>query len=133
VVVNLSAVQFKRRDIVRDVAEVLEKTGLEGRYLELEVTESVLMEDVSTVANRLMALRDIGVKIAIDDFGTGYSSLSYLKRLPIDKLKIDRSFIQDLPHDPDDLAITGAIISMARASDKALAKVWKLPSNSPFA
>jgi diguanylate cyclase (GGDEF)-like protein/PAS domain S-box-containing protein len=115
VVVNLSAVQFKRRDLVQDVAQVLQKTGLDGRYLELEVTESVLMEDVSTVTNTLMALRDIGVKIAIDDFGTGYSSLSYLKRFPIDKLKIDRSFIRDLPQDSDDLAITGAIISMAQS------------------
>ena len=115
VVVNLSAVQFKRRDLVRDVAQVLERTGLDGRYLELEVTESVLMEDVSTLTHTLMSLRDIGVKIAIDDFGTGYSSLSYLKRFPIDKLKIDRSFIQDLPHDPDDLAITAAIISMAQS------------------
>jgi diguanylate cyclase (GGDEF)-like protein/PAS domain S-box-containing protein len=115
IVVNLSAVQFKRRDLVSDVARVLENTGLEGRYLELEVTESVLMEDVATLTNTLLHLKNLGVKIAIDDFGTGYSSLSYLKRFPIDKIKIDRSFVRDLPHDADDLAITSAIISMAQS------------------
>ena len=115
IVVNLSAVQFKRHDLVADVARVLEKTGLEGCYLELEVTESVLLEDVATLTNTLLHLKNLGVKIAIDDFGTGYSSLSYLKRFPIDKIKIDRSFIRDLPDDADDSAITSAIISMAQS------------------
>ena len=113
--VNLSAVQFKRRDLVADLAHVLERTGLDAQYLELEVTESVLMEDVTTLIGTLLALKDLGVKIAIDDFGTGYSSLSYLKRFPIDKIKIDRSFVHDLPHDADDLAITGAIIGIAKS------------------
>ena len=115
VVVNMSAVQFKRRDLVADVADVLQKTRLDGRHLELEVTESVLMEDVATLSNTLLRLKNLGVKIAIDDFGTGYSSLNYLKRFPIDKIKIDRTFVRDLPNDTDDLAITSAIISIAKS------------------
>ena len=113
--VNMSAIQFKRRDLVADVARVLAATGLEGCYLELEVTESGLMEDVGAIRATLEGLRLLGVKVAIDDFGTGYSSLSYLKRFPIDKLKIDRSFVLDLASDADDLAITGAIIGMAKS------------------
>jgi len=111
--VNVSAIQFHRGDLVADVKRVLEETGLEGRYLELELTESLLM-DRDIVGNALAGLRALGVKIAIDDFGTGYSSLSYLKRYPIDKLKIDRSFIDDLGTDADDRAIAVAIINLAK-------------------
>ena len=111
--VNVSAVQFLRGDLVAGVNRVLEETGLEGRYLELELTESLLM-DKEVVGEALAGLRALGVKITIDDFGTGYSSLSYLKRLPIDKLKIDRSFIDDLGTDADDRAIAIAIINLAK-------------------
>ena len=111
--VNVSAVQFHRGDLVASVKRVLEETGLEGRYLELELTESLLM-DREVVGEALEGLRALGVRITIDDFGTGYSSLSYLKRLPIDKLKIDRSFIDDLGTDADDRAIAIAIINLAK-------------------
>ena len=111
--VNVSAVQFRRGDLVADVKRVLEETGLEGRYLELELTESLLM-DKEVVGEALAGLRALGVKITIDDFGTGYSSLGYLKRYPIDKLKIDRSFIDDLGTDADDRAIAIAIINLAK-------------------
>jgi diguanylate cyclase (GGDEF)-like protein/PAS domain S-box-containing protein len=111
--VNVSAVQFRRGDLVADVKRVLEETGLEGRYLELELTESLLM-DKEVVGEALAGLRALGVKITIDDFGTGYSSLGYLKRYPIDKLKIDRSFIDDLGTDADDRAIASAIINLAK-------------------
>jgi diguanylate cyclase (GGDEF)-like protein/PAS domain S-box-containing protein len=111
--VNVSAVQFRRGDLVAEVKRVLQETGLEGRYLELELTESLLMNK-EVVGEALAGLRALGVKITIDDFGTGYSSLSYLKRLPIDKLKIDRSFIDDLGTDADDRAIAIAIINLAK-------------------
>jgi diguanylate cyclase (GGDEF)-like protein/PAS domain S-box-containing protein len=111
--VNVSAVQFHRGALVADVKRVLEETGLEGRYLELELTESLLM-DREVAGEALAGLRALGVKITIDDFGTGYSSLSYLKRYPIDKLKIDRSFIDDLGTDADDRAIAIAIINLAK-------------------
>ncbi len=111
--VNVSAVQFRRGELVADVKRVLEETGLEGRYLELELTESLLM-DKEVVGAALAGLRALGVRITIDDFGTGYSSLSYLKRYPIDKLKIDRSFIDDLGTDADDRAIAVAIINLAK-------------------
>ena len=111
--VNVSAVQFRRGDLVAGVKRVLDETGLEGRYLELELTESLLM-DKEVVGPALAGLRALGVKITIDDFGTGYSSLSYLKRYPIDKLKIDRSFIDDLGTDADERAIAIAIINLAK-------------------
>ena len=111
--VNVSAAQFRRGDLVAGVKRVLQETGLEGRYLELELTESLLM-DQEVVGTTLAGLRAIGVRITIDDFGTGYSSLSYLKRYPIDKLKIDRSFIDDLGTDADDRAIAIAIINLAK-------------------
>jgi EAL domain-containing protein (putative c-di-GMP-specific phosphodiesterase class I) len=96
------------------VAAVLAETGLEARYLAFELTESMLMQDTSDVVRTLQGLRELGVRLAIDDFGTGHSSLMNLKRFPIDKLKIDRTFIRDTPGDPDDVAITAAIIDLAR-------------------
>ncbi|HSF48718.1 MAG TPA: EAL domain-containing protein [Burkholderiales bacterium] len=113
VAVNLSPRQFRRRDLVELVRNALRDTGLEPRYLELELTESALMQHLEETVATLNALRQMGVRIAIDDFGMGYSSLSYLKRFPIGKLKIDRSFVRDIPHDQDDAAIAGAIIAMA--------------------
>ena len=113
IAVNLSAVQFKQRDLVEDIAARLREHGVSGEMLELELTESLFMEDVNAMSRTLHQLKDLGVSLAVDDFGTGYSSLSYLKRYPIDKIKIDRSFIRDIPTDTDDVAITLAIISLA--------------------
>ncbi len=113
IAVNLSAVQFKQRDLVEDIAARLREHGVSGEMLELELTESLFMEDVNAMSRTLHQLKDLGISLAVDDFGTGYSSLSYLKRYPIDKIKIDRSFIRDVPTDPDDVAITLAIIGLA--------------------
>jgi len=112
--VNVSALQFRRGNLVAEVGRILAQTGLAGSCLELELTESVLM-DPAAAAETLGGLRALGVQLAIDDFGTGFSSMSYLKRLPIDKLKIDRSFVTDLLTDPDDVAIVRAIISLGQA------------------
>jgi len=113
--VNLSAVQFKRGDVEASVERALSASGLAPELLELELTESTLLHNVESVLTSLLRLKQMGVKLAIDDFGTGYSSLSYLKRLSIDKLKIDQSFVRDLASDPDDEAIVRAIIQMARS------------------
>ena len=113
VAVNLSARQFRQQDLVELVTRILRETGLDAAYLELELTESMIMHDVEATIATLTRLKAIGVKFSIDDFGTGYSSLSYLKRFPIDFLKIDQSFVRDLTTDPDDAAITKTIISMA--------------------
>src|SRR5260370_21495631 len=93
--VNVSAVQFTRPDFVRTIADVLEQSGLEPQFLELELTESVVIRDVRESAGKMEQLRALGVKISVDDFGAGYSSLSYLQRLPIDILKLDRSFVEE--------------------------------------
>ena len=115
VAVNLSAVEFKQRDLVREISDVLAATGLAAHYLEIELTESVLMDRDSHVLETLKALSAMGVGLTIDDFGTGYSSLGYLKRYPIDKLKIDRCFVSEVTGEGHDLAITTAIIQMARS------------------
>ena len=111
--VNLSARQFQHTNLAKEVAEVLRGTGLEQRYLELEITESTVMEDARSTIGTLRQLRNLGVRLAIDDFGTGYSSLSYLKRFPIDFLKIDRSFVDGLSKDPEDAVIVSGIITLA--------------------
>ena len=111
--VNVSGYQFMHGDIVASVKQVLQSTGLNSKYLELEVTESFVMEHPERGEVILNELRDFGVSIAIDDFGTGYSSLSYLKQLPVNRLKIDRSFVMDIPQDKDDEAIVATIIAMA--------------------
>ncbi|MBP8120001.1 MAG: EAL domain-containing protein [Burkholderiales bacterium] len=113
IAVNLSAVQFKQKDLVEDIAARLREHGVPGNMLELELTESLFMEDVNLMSRTLHRLKELGVSLAVDDFGTGYSSLSYLKRYPIDKIKIDRSFVRDIPTDPDDVAISVAIIGLA--------------------
>jgi len=95
------------------VRNALETTGLEGKYLGLELTESMLMENPDEIVRTLKTIKDMGVKISIDDFGTGYSSFSNLRRFPLDELKIDRSFLIDVPNSTDDAAIVGAIIAMA--------------------
>ena len=114
VAVNLSALNFKQGDLLDEISGVLLETGLEPAFLEIELTESVLMDQDSQVLETLAALSKLGVGLTLDDFGTGYSSLAYLKRYPIHKLKIDRSFIEDLVTDEDDRTLTTAIIQMAR-------------------
>lgn len=113
VAVNLSARQFRRTDLVAFVAEVLADTGLPAHLLELEITESTLMHNVEEVIQRLEALVRLGVRLAIDDFGTGYSSLAYLKRFPVQKLKIDQSFVRGLGGDGNDAAIVKTVIALA--------------------
>lgn len=112
--VNLSPRQFWERDLCSYVAGVLQSTGLEPNCLKLEITEGLLLDHPPRAMSTLWNLRDMGVRLALDDFGTGYSSLSYLKRYPFDSLKIDRTFVVDLEHDPDDLSLTRTIIAMAR-------------------
>jgi len=114
VAVNLSSVQFRQRDFVREVEDALAETGLDPQYLAFELTESMLMSDTGDMVRTLEGLKALGVKLAIDDFGTGHSSLMHLKRFPIDKLKIDRTFVRDTPDDADDCAITAAVIDLAR-------------------
>lgn len=113
--VNLSAVQFQRGDLERCVAEALAESGLDPVLLELELTESLLLDDAEGVLAAARRFKALGVRLSIDDFGTGYSSLAYLKRFDVDKLKIDQSFVRDIASDPDDAAIVRAIISMARS------------------
>ncbi len=115
VAVNMSAIQFRKQDIQDTVAQVLKDSGLAPRFLELELTERSIMKDAEDAARLLGELKQMGVQLSIDDFGTGYSSLNYLKRFPLDKLKIDRSFVKDIPLDMDDAAITQAIIGMAHS------------------
>ena len=123
VAVNLSAVQFKRGDLVKTVSSALYDSGLEPAQLELELTESILIQDTENVLGTVRQLKSLGVKLAIDDFGTGYSSLSYLKRFDFDKLKIDQSFIRDMASNPNDSAIVRAVIQMAHSLNlKAIAE-----------
>lgn len=110
--VNVSPRQFRRENIVHTVAEVLRETGLEPRYLELELTENMVMHDAPQLVAMLDELKNLGVQIAVDDFGTGYSNLSYLKRFPVDRLKIDRSFVEHIASDADDATIVRAIIAL---------------------
>lgn len=114
IAVNMSARQFNQKDLVPMVRRVLADTGLAAEYLELEITESILMNNVDGAIERLMELNELGVQLSIDDFGTGYSSLAYLKQFPIHYLKIDRSFVRDVMVDPNDAAIATTIIDLAR-------------------
>lgn len=115
VAVNLAAKQFRHSDLVQVVKSALESANLQPGYLELELTESAVMEDADQSAETLKALSQMGVHVSIDDFGTGYSSLSYLRRFPLDKLKIDRSFIREVMSNPEDAVIVNAIISLAHS------------------
>jgi EAL domain-containing protein (putative c-di-GMP-specific phosphodiesterase class I) len=113
--VNVSAVQFRQENFCDTIKKVLDDTGLDPRFLELELTESLLVGDAELTVSVIQKLKRMGVTLAIDDFGTGYSSLSYLKHFPVSKLKIDRSFVRDVAVNLDDAAITTAIISMAKS------------------
>ncbi|WP_083774937.1 putative bifunctional diguanylate cyclase/phosphodiesterase [Neptuniibacter caesariensis] len=114
VCVNLSTRQFDDPALISHIEEAIETSGLDPRWLELEITESMLMRDMSTAIDILNSIKQKGISLAIDDFGTGYSSLSYLKKMPVDLLKIDRSFLQDIPSDRDNMAITSTIIAMTK-------------------
>lgn len=113
--VNVSARQFYRANLAETVTAVLAETGLGAEWLALEITETVLMQDMEGAISTLNGLKDIGVGVTIDDFGTGYSSLNYLKRFPVQTLKLDRSFVANVPSDAEDKAITAAVIAMAHA------------------
>ncbi len=115
IAVNVSPVQFRQAGFVHMVAGALATSGLAAPWLELELTERTVMHDVEITLGTLSALSRMGIHLSLDDFGTGYSSLAYLKRFPVDKLKIDRSFISDLAHDADDQAIASTIVSMGRS------------------
>ena len=114
VAVNLSALQFKRGNILDTVSKVLERSGLPPSLLDLELTESILLQDMESALKIIRGLKALGVQLSIDDFGTGYSSLSYLKQLHVDKLKIDQSFVRDIVTDVDDMAIVSAIIQLGK-------------------
>ncbi|MBI2306397.1 MAG: EAL domain-containing protein [Rhodocyclales bacterium] len=115
VAVNISSAQFRQKRFDEAIAGILQLTGLPAEHLELELTESIVMEDAEATVQTLRQLSAMGVQLAIDDFGTGYSSLSYLKRFPIDKLKIDQSFVRDIVTDADDWAIASTVISMGQS------------------
>lgn len=114
VAVNLSARQFQDTHLIASLEKIIDQSGINPSSLHLELTESMLMGDVELAVQQLHQIKRLGVSISIDDFGTGYSSLSYLKRFPVDMLKVDRSFVQDIPDDPNDMEITAAIIAMAQ-------------------
>jgi len=115
IAVNLSLKQFMRKDFVEKIAEILKNSILDPQYLELEITESIAMKDVEITITILRRLKNMGIRLAIDDFGTGYSSLAHLKQMPLDVLKIDRSFVKDITNNPDDATIALAVIRMAHA------------------
>ncbi|NOX42693.1 MAG: EAL domain-containing protein [Gammaproteobacteria bacterium] len=115
IAVNLSALQFRKNDLVETISNILASAGLDPQYLELEITESFLMDNVDSAIAKLQDLSALGVCLALDDFGTGYSSLSYLKRFPLNTLKIDQSFVKDISTDPGDGAIAEAIVALAQS------------------
>jgi diguanylate cyclase len=133
VAVNLSARQFRHENLVAMIRRVLNQTGLDPTLLVLELTEASIMEDVKMTIATLQALKTTGVEIAIDDFGTGYSSLNYLRRFPIDTLKIDRSFVAQVTENPQDAAITSAVIAMAQSLKlKVIAEGVETPAQLAF-
>jgi EAL domain-containing protein (putative c-di-GMP-specific phosphodiesterase class I) len=115
VAVNVSAHQFRQTDFVEEVLAVLKSTGANPQRLKLELTESLLVHDVEEIIEKMFALKAKGIGFSLDDFGTGYSSLSYLKRLPLDQLKIDQSFVRDILVDPNDAAIARTIVALAES------------------
>lgn len=115
IAVNVSARDFRDSDMHAIIRDIIELTGIDPAYLNIEITESVIMRNVDSAVRALFDIKDMGVRVSIDDFGTGYSSLSYLKRFPIDAVKIDRSFIKDITENPDDSAIASAVLGMSHA------------------
>lgn len=113
VAVNISPKQFRHQDVAQIVADALKESGLQSKYLEIEITETAVMDNVDIAINRLKSINAMGVKISVDDFGTGYTSISYLKQFPVSILKIDQHFIKGIPFNQNDLAITSAVIALA--------------------
>jgi EAL domain-containing protein (putative c-di-GMP-specific phosphodiesterase class I) len=113
--VNVSARQFNQDDFIEQVTAIIKRTGANPQKLKLELTESLLIENVETIIEKISTLKSLGVGFALDDFGTGYSSLSYLRRLPLDQLKIDRSFVINITKDKNDSAIAKTIIDMGKS------------------
>jgi len=120
IAVNVSAIQFRQQGFAELIRDILRETGLRPEYLELELTESLLLSNADVMFSTIQQLKDMGVMLAIDDFGTGYSSFGYLRQFKVNRLKIARSFVQDVSIDPDDAAITTAIINMAKALNLAV-------------
>ena len=116
--INVSTAELRAKDFVDGVRNILAETGMDPRFLELELTEAFLLENPQATGPVLRALKDTGAQLALDDFGTGYSSLGCLKRFPIDTLKIDQSFVRDLATDPDDAGIVSAVIAIGRSLQK---------------
>ena len=112
VAINISSRQFRQEDLTGRIAAIIAAAGANPAYITLELTESMVMQDVNSTLSTLRSLKKLGLSISLDDFGTGYSSLSYLRRFPIDELKIDKSFVNDIHTDPDDAAIASAVIAM---------------------
>ena len=132
IAVNLSPRQFAQPDLKQQIEHALQESGLQPSALELEITETALL-DASDAGARLKSLKALGVKLAIDDFGTGYSSLAYLSRFPIDKLKVDQSFVRNIPDDPTDMEIASAVITLARSLKlKVLAEGVETPAQLEF-
>jgi EAL domain-containing protein (putative c-di-GMP-specific phosphodiesterase class I) len=113
IAINVSVQQLTQPDFVEILKNCLELSGMPARYMEIEITESCLLENVEETICKLQEIRELGVRVAVDDFGTGYSSLQYLKRLPIDKLKIDQMFVSGLPNDENDVAIIRTLVSLS--------------------
>jgi EAL domain-containing protein (putative c-di-GMP-specific phosphodiesterase class I) len=133
IAVNLSPVQFRQANLCECVGAILAETGLSPEFLELEITESALMEQGGEAEAKLAGFKALGLRLAIDDFGTGHSSLAYLKRFPIDKLKIDRAFIADIPGDETSMEITAAVIRLAHSLKvKALAEGIEIKAQAEF-
>jgi diguanylate cyclase len=133
IAVNSSALEFRAKGYFDNVRATLKDTGLEPCYLEIELTESVLMQDAESTHSTLHALSDLGVKLAIDDFGTGYSSLSYLQQFPINTLKIDQSFVNQMTGSPDDASIVRAVISMSKSlNQRVIAEGVETPEQYAF-
>ncbi|HEY9849989.1 MAG TPA: EAL domain-containing protein [Leptolyngbyaceae cyanobacterium] len=133
IAVNLSGRQFQQKNLVKTIAQVLDETGLDPRYLEIEITESIAIQDVELTICVLQSLQKMGIHISIDDFGTGYSSLWSLKRFPLNTLKIDRSFVRDLISDPKDAAIIQAVIALGHGLDlKVIAEGVETPEQFSF-
>jgi len=131
--VNTSALEIRAKDFLDNVRATLADTGLESRWLEVELTESVLMCDAEANDCVLSAIAELGVKLAIDDFGTGYSSLSYLRRFPINALKIDQSFVNQISANPDDAIIVSAVISMGKSlKQRVVAEGVETPEQFAF-
>jgi EAL domain-containing protein (putative c-di-GMP-specific phosphodiesterase class I) len=115
IAVNVSAVQFHQTDFVEQILDLIERSGADPKKLKLELTESLLLDKVEDIIAKMVTLKSRGIGFSLDDFGTGYSSLSYLKRLPLDQLKIDQSFVRDLLTDPNDVVIARTIVALAKS------------------